>query len=270
MAKRIAISQEETENAVNTPLKESPEEPIEVPALQSVEPMENDPISNEINPSKKNIMENFRHKKQKKFRFDPRDDLPRSSDSKETIDLYQCQKTKFCGKVSRDRKSLDEHKSGNTYKKVHYEHISSQKGSQGSIEPEAVWQAPTSRDTRSASVSQHYDAQEESEQVLQKGTEAIFKVSHYDINEQRANFDTLHEKPDPLPSKPSLPVPAEHSHEDQDQSEDRKAPQDAEDMTSQWDSSTQAPVMEHQTTPSQGSPANQISPATSTSPIDLG
>ena len=36
---------------------------------------------------------------------------------------------------------------------------------------------------------------------MQRETEAIFKVSHYDINEQRANFDTLHEKPDPLPSK---------------------------------------------------------------------
>ena len=196
--------------------------------------------------------------------------FPRSSNGEEISNLNQYQKTKICSKVSRDGKPLDEQKSGNTYKKVHYKYIHSQQGSQGSIILKAAWQAPTPRDTRSASVSRFYDAQEESEQVLQGGTEAIFKVSHYDINEQRANFDTLHEKPDPLPSKPSLPVPAVHGHEDQNQPEDRKAPQDAEDLTSQWDSSTQASVMEHQTTPSEGSPANQINPATSTSPIDLG
>ena len=82
--------------------------------------------------------------------------------------------------------------------------------------------------------------------------------------------------PDSLPSQPSLPIPAVHGHEDQNQSEEgwsrevRKVPQDAEDLTNQWDSSTQATVMEHQTTASQGSPTTQISPATSTSPIDLG
>ena len=70
-------------------------------------------------------------------------------------------------------------------------------------------------DTGSASVPQYYDAQKESEQVLQRGTEAIFKVSQSDHNEEIANSDTLHEKPGPLPSKPSLPVPTAHGHEDQ-------------------------------------------------------
>ena len=226
-----------------------------------------------MNPSEKNTMENSRHKK---FRLDPRDDLPRSSNGEETSNLNQGQKIKFCSKVSRDGKPLDEQTSGNTYEKVHYKYISSQQGSHGSIIPQAAWQVPTPRDTRSASVSRFYDAQEESEQVLQRGTEARFKVGHYDNNEQRANFDTLHEKPDPLPSKPSPLVPAVYGHENQNPSKEgwskevKKALPDAEDLASQWDPSTQASVMEHRTTSSQESSASQNSPATSTSPIDLG
>ena len=79
-------------------------------------------------------------------------------------------------------------------------------------EPRVVWEVPTSMDTGSASVPQNYDAQKESEQVLQGGTEAISKVSQSDNNERIANSNTLHEKPGPLLPKPSLPVPAVHGH----------------------------------------------------------
>ena len=124
------------------------------------------------------------------------------------------------------------------------------------------WEVPSSMNTGSASVSQIYDSQKESDQVLQKGTEAIFKVSQSNNNEQLANFDTLHGKPDPLPSKP-LPL-------DQNKSEGRQR-KDARKITQ--DRSTnhqgQLTVVEHKTTPSQGSSNNQLSPANSTPFIDL-
>ena len=87
-------------------------------------------------------------------------------------------------------------------------------------EPGVAGEVPTSMDTGSTSVPQNYDTQKESGQVLQGGTEAISKVSQFDNNEQLANSDTLHEKPGPLPSKPPLPVPVAHGHDDQNKSEE--------------------------------------------------
>ena len=72
------------------------------------------------------------------------------------------------------------------------------------------WEVTTSTNTGNALVPQHYDVQKDSDQVLQGGTEAIVKVSQSDIIDQIANFDTLHEKPGPLPSKPSLLVSTVH------------------------------------------------------------
>ena len=50
-------------------------------------------------------------------------------------------------------------------------------------EPGVPWEVSTSTDTGNASVPQPYDVQKDSDQVLQGGTEAIFKVSHSDNNE---------------------------------------------------------------------------------------
>ena len=87
-------------------------------------------------------------------------------------------------------------------------------------EPEGALEVPTSMNTGSASVPQNYDTQKDSEQVSQGGTEAISKVSQFDNNEQLANSDTLHGKPGPQPSKPSLPVPAVYDHDDHNKSEE--------------------------------------------------
>ena len=219
--------------------KEETEDPVEVPVPQPVKSTDDDPMSsssaknttsagdhhqpassitgkpqdtsrlpmqrntsNKEILSKKNIMKNSRHKSQEKFRLDPRDDLPRFSDSEKTSDLNLCQKIKLHGKTSQDERSRGEQRSFNAYKKDHYEYNGSktrnfsdeqrhyngykkdptmtlvnkkhksmrmeqrQVESQRSTEPEATWKAPTSMDTGSASVPQLYDAQKESEQVL--------------------------------------------------------------------------------------------------------
>ena len=59
-------------------------------------------------------------------------------------------------------------------------------------------------DAANASVSQTYDAQKDSEQVLQGGTEATSQVSQ--SNKQSANSDLLHGIPDLQPLTPSLTV----------------------------------------------------------------
>ena len=101
------------------------------------------------------------------------------------------------------------------------------------------------------------------------------KVSQLN-NEQIANSDTLHEKPGPLPSKPSLPILAVHCHDDQNKSEERRRReaketiQDGKDSTSHRDRPTLVTVVEYQASSSQGSSDSQQSPANSTLPIDLG
>ena len=55
-------------------------------------------------------------------------------------------------------------------------------------------------DAANASVSQTYDAQKDSELVLQGGTESTSKVSQ--SNKQSANSNILHGIPDPQPLTP--------------------------------------------------------------------
>ena len=139
-----------------------------------------------------------------------------------------------------------------------------------------TWEVPTSMNTGSASVPQNYDAQKESDQVLQGGTEATSKVSQSNNNERKANPDTLHEKPGHLPSIPLLPVPTIQSHDDQNKPDEewrrkaRETTQDKEDSTSYQDQSTQATVVEYEATANQESSDSRKSPANSTPPIDLG
>ena len=70
-------------------------------------------------------------------------------------------------------------------------------------------------DTDNASVPKTYDAQTESELVLQKGTGKTSQVSQSDNNQQLANSDILHETPDLLLSTQQQIVPAAHRHDDQ-------------------------------------------------------
>ena len=78
-------------------------------------------------------------------------------------------------------------------------------------DPEGALKVPTSLNTGSASAPQHYDTQKDSEQVLQEGTEAIIEVSLSD-DKQRANSDTLHEKPGLWLAESSLQTPTTHDN----------------------------------------------------------
>ena len=114
---------------------------------------------------------------------------------------------------------------------------------------------PTSLDTDCASVPQYYDTQRKSEQVWQEGTEAIVEVSQFDNNEQLANFNTLHGKPDLRLCEPSLPLPT--TPDDNNKSEAKEE----EDLTNHQNQST---VGRHQESPN--SPQD---PANLTLPKDL-
>ena len=98
------------------------------------------------------------------------------------------------------------------------------------------------------------------EQVPQEGIEAIFK----------------HEKPGPVPFKPSPHAPAVDGHVDQSKSEEKwrreakKTIQDEEDVKSHQDQPSQVTAVEHQNTLSQEGSDNQQGPATSTSLTGLG
>ena len=67
------------------------------------------------------------------------------------------------------------------------------------------------REAVTTPVSQIYDAQKNSELVLQGATGAPPQVSQFNI--KSTNSDFLHEKPGPLLSKPSLPALAVHGHD---------------------------------------------------------
>ena len=85
----------------------------------------------------------------------------------------------------------------------------------------------------------------------------------------------MHEKPGPLPSKPSLPILAVHCHDDQNKSEEgrrreaKETIQDGEDSTSHRDRPTLVTVVEYQASSSQGSSDSLQSPANSTLLTDL-
>ena len=136
-------------------------------------------------------------------------------------------------------------------------------------------------DTVNASVPQIYDAQKESELVLQGGTEATSQVSQSDNNQQLANSDILHGIPDLLPSTQQLtvdttPVPAVHMSDDQSEpgmvlrDDTRAITQDDENPVSNQHQSVPLIAVKPRDIPSTKSTDNQQRPANSTHPADLG
>ena len=98
-------------------------------------------------------------------------------------------------------------------------------------DPEVALEVPILPDTGSASAPQHHDTQKNSEQVLQRGTEAITEVSLFDNSKQLANSNTLHGKPGLWPAEPSLPIPTTHDGNNKSEAKE-------EDLTSHRNQST--------------------------------